>query len=145
MKNLENAPKNHPFQVPDGYFDRLPAKIQSRLQEDRPVVAHAPFGRYAWKLALPVVLVMVAAVFYLKPFASADAETMLASIETQDLVAYLEQSDLTTEELLESIDAGAVDLDVDALEEEVYMEMLFTEEELEGLSPDLTIEISDSI
>ncbi len=47
-----------------------------------------------------------------------NAETILASLETQDLVAYLEEADFTTEELVES---GMLDAaDVTQIEDEVY-------------------------
>jgi hypothetical protein len=118
MKNLENISKNHPFKVPDDYFDRLPGRIQSRIEQKVGVKEPKPYLRYALQYALPVALIAIAAVFYLKPTAPQDANSLLASVETDDLVAYLEESEITTDELIESADFDSES--VEAIESEAY-------------------------
>lgn len=118
MKNLEEIPKNHPFKVSDDYFDRLPGRIQSRIEQEVGVKESKPYFRYALQYALPIALVVIAAVFYLKPATPQDADSLLASVETADLVAYLEESEMTTDELIESVDFDSES--VEAIESEVY-------------------------
>lgn len=109
MKKLEDIRKKNIFQVPDGYFDKLPGIIQSRVasrdKQSRPV-----FG-FALRLAVPLMLVMaIAAVFWLyQPDTSVSSENILASVQTEDLIAYLGEADLTTDELLDYIKLDAED------------------------------------
>jgi hypothetical protein len=118
MKKLEDLPKNHPFKVPEGYFDKLPGIIQSRVAEKSEVQEARPYFRLALQYALPVIVLAIVAVIYLVPKNGQDVDTMLASVSTEELVAYLEESEITTEELLEQM---TLDNErVEAIESEVY-------------------------
>lgn len=120
MKNLENIPKKNIFEVPDGYFDKLPSSIQARIEAENPKPETRPYFRYALQYALPVVVIVVAAVFIFKP-KSNSVEDMLASVSTEQLVAYLDEVDvnaLTTEELIESYEFDTET--IEAIEQEVY-------------------------
>jgi|GEM_PF-6563970 len=116
MKKLEDIPKkNEVFEVPERYFDVLPDRIQKRI------AAQQPESRHAWTLALRFALPTVAAIvivwFWLKP-AQADASTILASVDTEQLIAYIGESEWSTDDVL-----GEIQMDqsmVDAIEEEVY-------------------------
>ncbi len=128
MKKLEDIPKNHPFKVPDGYFDKLPGIIQARVTEQSDIKEAKPYFRYALQYALPVIVLAIVAVIYLVPGTPQSVDTMLASVSTEELVAYLEQSEITAEELLESMDLN--NENVEAIESELY----FSFEELENLN-----------
>ncbi|MBX2969322.1 MAG: hypothetical protein KF803_08115 [Cyclobacteriaceae bacterium] len=120
MKNLENIPKKNIFDVPDGYFEKLPSRIQARIGAENPQAETKPYFRYALQYALPVVLVVVAAIFIFKP-KSNSVEEMLASVSTEQLVAYLDEVDmntLSTEELIESFEFDTET--IEAIEQEVY-------------------------
>ncbi len=137
MKKLEDIPKNHPFKVPEDYFDRLPAIIQSRIAEKSGVKETTPYFRYALQYALPVILIAIAAVFYLRPTVQPGADSLLAAVSTDELVAYLEQSEMTTDELLENMDFDSES--VEAIESEVYFNF-----DLEGNTLDeLTLELDN--
>ena len=126
MKKLEDIPKNSPFKVPEGYFDRLPGMIQARIAEKSDVKEAKPYFRYALQYALPVVVLAIVAVIYLVPPATQNVDTLLASVSTDELVAYLEDSEITTEELLEEMTLD--NESVEAIESEVY----FNFDELEN-------------
>ena len=126
MKKLEDIPKNHPFKVPEGYFDKLPGMIQARIAEKSDVKEAKPYFRYALQYALPVVVLAIVAVIYLVPPTTQNADTLLASVSTDELVAYLEESEITTEELLEEMTLD--NESVEAIESEVY----FNFDELEN-------------
>lgn len=120
MKNLENIPKKNIFSVPDGYFDKLPSSIQVRIASENPKQELKPYFRYVLQYALPVVVVVVAALFIFKP-KSNSVEDMLASVSTEQLVVYLDEVDvnaLTTEELIESFEFDSET--IEAIEQEVY-------------------------
>ena len=113
-------PKKNIFDVPDGYFDQLPLKIQARIEAESPKSESKPYFRYALQYALPVVMVAVAAIFIFQP-KSHSVEDRLASVSTEQLVAYLDEVHtyaLTTEELIESFEFDSET--IEAIEQEVY-------------------------
>ena len=123
MKKLEDIPKKDVFRVPEGYFENLPSIVQSRVAGQKKEKAFSPGFSLAVRYALPVVVLGVIGYFWLGPKAEQKSpESILATIETEDLVAYLNETDLTTEELLESVQLDASD--VDELEGEIYGEDL---------------------
>lgn len=128
MKKLEDIPKNNPFTVPDGYFDKLPGIIQSRIAEGEAKKQPRPYFRYALQYAMPVVVLIVVAVIYFTPKESESYEDILASVSTEQLAAYLADSDITTGDILES--AGLNEESAEAIEAEVY----FNDIDLEDLS-----------
>ncbi|MFN3840136.1 MAG: hypothetical protein ACK4RF_05470 [Cyclobacteriaceae bacterium] len=121
MKNLENIPKKGIYQVPDGYFDRLPGIIQARIAETEPRQIEQPYLRFAFRYALPVILLVTIGIFIIRPKATQGAEEMLASVNTTDLVSYLQDTDITVDQLLYAINID--DELADAIEEEVYASM----------------------
>ena len=118
MKKLEDIPKKHPFEVPEGYFDSLPGIIQSRIADKSEVREAKPYFRYALQYALPVVILAIVTIIYVVPSKPQSIDSMLSSVSTEELVAYLEQSEITTEELLETIELN--DENVEAIEAELY-------------------------
>jgi hypothetical protein len=128
MKKLEDIPKKEIFNVPEGYFDKLPMQIQSRVagREKR----HFTFVG-SLKYALPIVTLLVVGIFWFYPTQQQDSTAMLATVNTEDLVAYLNESDLSTDDVLESIDFNTTDLD--DIEESVYDVNADEKESLENL------------
>ena len=122
MKRLEDIPKKDIFKVPEGYFEDLPSIIQSRVAGQKKERAFLPTFSYALRYALPVVILGAVGYFWFNPGQPKTAESILATIETEDLVAYLNETDLTTDELLESVQLDAND--VDHLEDEIYGDQL---------------------
>lgn len=104
MKKLEDIPKKQVFEVPEGYFEKLPGIIQSRVT--RPSEERSWWINYkaAVQFALPAVILLAVGIFWFnRPADNLSAETILASIQTEDLVAYLDDADITTDELLEQV------------------------------------------
>jgi hypothetical protein len=134
MKKLEDIPKKGIFEVPEGYFDRLPGIIQARVAEKTPYIATRPYTRYALQYALPVALLLAVAVIFLIPKEEASAESLLASVSTEELAFYLEQSDLSLDELLDN--ATYDDEIVEAIESEAFT-LLPVEEAMESLEFEL--------
>lgn len=119
MKKLEDIPKKQVFDVPEGYFEKLPGIIQSRVASEAKEKYTQPVFSYAMRYAIPLVLVFALVVFWFNREVNViSAESILASIETEDLVAYLDDADLSTDELLEDVVLDSND--VDEIEGEVY-------------------------
>lgn len=128
MKKLEDIPKTNIYQVPEGYFDRLPGVIQARVATPEPVRWFMPI----LKLAGPVAIILVAATVWFNVQTEKSIEDQLSSIQTEQLELYLENGDLPTELITESVEWSETDLM--ELEQEVYSNMepigLLTEDEL---------------
>ncbi len=110
---LEDIPRQQNFTVPEGYFDKLPTIIQARVA--KPVAASGPAVSWSavWQVALPVLaLVMMIAYFGLRANNDEiDVQAMIDEIPTAELVDYLAESDITTDELLSLIDINELDID----------------------------------
>jgi len=118
MKKLEDIPKTDIFKTPEGYFDKLPGVIQSRIAKENARSVHS-FSYYALRYALPVVILLAAIIFWLTPSNHATtAEGILASIDTGDLVAYLKDDEFTLDELLEQ--APLDEQDISTIQQTVY-------------------------
>jgi hypothetical protein len=138
MKKLEDIPKNNIFEVPEGYFEKLPGIIQSRIALDKPVEESRPFFVLALRYAIPVVVLAVAGIFIFQNYQSRqdDSASLLASVSNEELVSYLiEGDDVSTEELLEDININ--DIDINNLREEPLMNFDLNEQELNNLSNEL--------
>ena len=137
MKKLDEIPKKEVFKVPDGYFENLPGIIQARVARENPAPKSYPVFSLALKYALPVIAVFAIGLFwYTAKDQPATAESILASIQTEDLVAYLGEDDLTTDELLD--DVVLTDEDATEIEGAVY-EFELDDENVEDLMNEIDI------
>ena len=134
MKKLEDIPKRDLFEAPEGYFDRLPGIIQARVAESARKPGWLPSLQGSLKYALPVLAIGIAAVFYLNKPEEQSAESLLASIDSAELVAYLEETDISADDL---IDGVSLDEDeVNAIQESAN-EIGLDEMDIEELSNEL--------
>lgn len=140
MKKLDDIPKKNIYEVPEGYFDKLPTVIQSRIaQQDG---GRSPFFSFSLRFALPALaLVIIVGVWLLNSSEDdVNAEQLLASVDTSELVAYLEESDITTDELLETVSLNQDD--VSAIESNVYR-IDADQSELDELLDEYSLELND--
>ena len=110
---LEDIKKKNIYTVPDKYFDQLPTRIQARVNEKKPVFGINVDLSLVLKVAFPAVaLVVVMFYFGLNNYNSdKSAADLLAQVSTEDLIAYLETTDITTQQILEEVDFSILDLD----------------------------------
>jgi hypothetical protein len=135
MKKLEDIPKKQIFEVPEGYFEKLPGIIQSRVTQHREEKKWWLEYNYSLRLALPAIILLVVGIIWFSDTPKdLNAENLLASIQTEDLITYLNEDELTTEELLEHVILDAQD--INTIEESVY-EFELTDSELEEIFYDI--------
>lgn len=127
MKKLENIPKTNIFEIPEGYFDKLPLQIQARIAAENPAPQQLPWLRYSLRYALPMLVFALAAIFVFRPKVD-KVEKILASVSTEELVAYLESNALSTDELLDSYNFDAAS--AEAIEQEVYFSFDFNTDDV---------------
>ena len=127
MKKLEDISKENIFKVPDGYFEKLPGVIQARVAKPEPKVWFST----AFKFALPVVAIaIVVAVWFTSGGGS--LENQLNEIQTEQLIVFLEESDLSPDLINDEIDLNEEDLN--ELEKTVISSMEPFDISLEDLS-----------
>ncbi len=135
MKRLEDIEKKQYFEVPERYFEALPLKIQERVSASKKT--YRWFQAPAFRYALPVAAMLVIGFFWLKPNA-ASIEDQLSAIHESELVAYLNDSDLNSEDLESAFILD--DDDLNSLEEKVISSFETSDEVLETLIEDFKIE-----
>ena len=120
MKKLEDIPKNDLFKVPEGYFETLPGRIQARVSNGSYQPERSFVFSYRLQYIVPVILIAITLgiFWYSGTDKHQDTEVLLSSVSTDDLVAYLSDSELTTEDLLENVEFNKMDLE--EIEQEVY-------------------------
>ncbi len=135
MKKLQDIPKKQIFSVPENYFDRLPAIIQAKVDGD--IKIQLPIKVYALKYALPaLIMVIIAVVWFSSSTQNGNNEvaSLLASVQTEDLAIYLNDSDLTLDDVLETVEFN-ID-DIEDVEASVY-ELGVTNDEFDNIINDL--------
>ena len=131
MKKLDDIPKKQNFEVPEGYFEKLPGIIQSRITQQTKEKSWGFDLGFALRFAVPVVILLAVGIFwYSRSHMEKSVENILASVQTEDLITYLSESDFTTDELLE--DAQLNSQDAIDIEESVY-ELQFNDSEFEEI------------
>ena len=136
MKKLEDLPKHVNYKVPDGYFDSLPGRIQAKVSEGREPAWRFNLG-FSLRYALPLVALLGVGIFWYNQ--SNDSITdELAEIDENQLAWFLEDPELTSEELAETVVWTTEDLD--ALEEEVYNAVDVSGEGLDVVIDELDLE-----
>jgi len=132
---LNDSHKKNIYKVPDGYFDELPQIIQTRIAEQNSKANHVWLS-YGLKYALPIVLLIIVFTLSVINFNKPETpEELLAEVSTEELILYLEESDITTEELIETVDYESMDLEFDN-ETDIINDSDINDKEMEQLLND---------
>lgn len=124
MRKLEDIPKQSVFRTPEGYFDQLPTKIQSRMSEKGSSSnAVVSFLRYA----LPVAALLVFGIVWFRP--EPRIEDQLQDIDSDQIAFYLQDNEhADLEEVHDPNDWTTTELK--QLEDQVHSNMDYTDQEL---------------
>jgi len=129
MKKLEDLPKTNIFDAPEGYFDQLPGIIQSRIVKNKANRTQLSLG-FALKYALPVLLLAGIGLFWFNANTLESTDVELETVSPDQLSLFLSDTDISADELIETV-AWSSD-DVDDLEDEIYSTMKVTTQEIEN-------------
>lgn len=139
VKKLEDIPKKNIFEVPEGYFDKLPGVIQSRVAAPKSNLESHYFTLVV-RYALPVVFLSAAAVFVYRNYvAREDADNLLAAVSTEALTEYLDESEITTDEFLEEV--GYENIDADGLAADPILQLDLDADVLDSLTEEYQNEL----
>ena len=134
MKNFEDIPKKDLLGAPDGYFDALPGRISARIEQAKPRESKSAF-RYALQYGLPMVVIAVVSVLWFNQPKSKGTESLLANIETEELISYLaETGDLSYEDFINEMNPNAEE--AEALQEAVF-ELQWADENMNDILEEL--------
>ncbi len=108
-----------PFKVPEGYFEDLPMKIQSRIEDQkRDRFVTTPVFRLAFASAM--VLLVTSAVVYTVFFTGqSSVEDLLADVPQEELMAYIDLMEFEDNDILAAFEGTieSIDFESDGLEE----------------------------
>ena len=99
--NLEDLERRDIFTTPEGYFDKLPNRILQRIdlqEEKKPVYQLVPKKLYYIAASVAVFLI-AAIVMWRAPKETETAENMLSGVSTENMIEYLEMSDVSVAEI----------------------------------------------
>ena len=110
---LDELPKKQVYSVPDDYFKELPSLIQARVVKPELVKTPVIIWSSALRYALPVVALIMMLVYFGTRLSNddIDVQAMIDDISTEELVKYITDSEITTDELLSLIDINELDVD----------------------------------
>jgi len=122
--NVEGIKKGNIYEVPEGYFDALPSRVQARVAlETNPKIGWFSLPSVRWAtIATPA----LAAILYFVVFKSAvepnpvDIEGLLAQVEMNDLIAYIETDDLTDDQLISGL--GLESYEIEEITDDLFLE-----------------------
>ncbi|NJN25507.1 MAG: hypothetical protein HC819_05860 [Cyclobacteriaceae bacterium] len=125
---LDDIHKKNIFDVPDRYFDQLPGQIQKRITKKENLYTSVVRNGYWPRLAIPALGLVLVLIFFANPgkYQSVESiEVMLAEVSDEDVIAYLQSTDITIEEIMEHVDGEALVLEpADPLTNDLEIENL---------------------
>ena len=136
MKKLEDIKKENIYKVPERYFDELPMRIQDRISSKSESIPATAFNwSIAVKVAVPAFVIIITVLFgvFIRTNNSyQDVDTILAQVSTEDMITYLQSTDISIDEILNEIQ-------YDEIADEILQENLLMDDE--ELSIDLYNEL----
>ncbi|MEP0987253.1 hypothetical protein [Ekhidna sp.] len=99
---LDDIEKKKPFEVPEKYFEELPLKIQTRINEEK--VESYSWKVPAWGLAMAASILLLITFIFIIPESGPDPEKLLAEVSQDELIAYLDQIELDEYDIASAFD-----------------------------------------
>jgi hypothetical protein len=140
---LEDTHKDNIFKVPDNYFEDFPGRLQKRIAGEeaarktlsiriRPLISVA---------AAAVILVFVAYGITRLSNRLSPVDRILSNVSTEELINYLVESEISTEEFLESIDIAVISSSEDPFDEDFISSEPIDDETIDELLDEYEIEM----
>ena len=137
---LEELPKKQLYTVPENYFNELPSIVQARVVKSQRENTRSIFWSASLRYALPVIAMVMMLVYFGVRINNddLDVQAMLDDIPTEELILYITESEITTDELLSLIDINELDVDglvddnIELLDESEWEDILEAYPELEN-------------
>ena len=140
---LEDINKDNIFKVPDNYFENFPERLQNKIDETKqqkkvPVIRLRSIINMA---AAAVILIFAIYGITRVNDKSASVDQILSEISSEELVNYLVESDMSTDEFLESLDMSVIASTEDPITDEFIPSDPLDEETIDELLDEYEIEM----
>ena len=138
--------KTLPFEVPENYFNELPSIIQAKaLESNKKESFSFGFARehVKWALvpALIALLIVSYSMFFNKDVESFNTEDLISQVSSEDLVAYLEASEISTDEIINAVNFEELELEFEMEESDMLDELDFSEEDMNDILLEFDLEM----
>lgn len=135
---LDEIDKKTPFEVPEDYFQKLTADIQSRVAE-KPRRRWITTPQLQWAVSGALVILVTLTIVFFPKEETLTAEQLLAQVDDQELINYLETIELTDADLATTLD----DENLDGLLFDSFEEIELGGEDLDELLIDYEYELDN--
>jgi hypothetical protein len=140
---LEDINKDNIFKVPDNYFENFPERLKKRIEETEqqkkvPVIRLRSIINIA---AAAVILIF--AIYGITKINdnTVSVDQILSEISSEELVNYLVESDMSTDEFLESLDMSIIASTEDPITDEFIPSDPLDEKTIDELLDEYEIEM----
>ena len=140
---LEDLNKDNIFKVPDNYFENFPDRLQKRIEDEErqkkvPVIRLRKVIRMAAAAAI-----LIFAIYGINKINdnTTSVDEILSGISTEELVNYLVESEISTDEFLESLDVSILTSTEDPVSDEFVPSEPIDEETIDELLDEYEIEM----
>ena len=140
---LEDLNKDNIFKVPDNYFENFPDRLQKRIEDKErqkkvPVIRLRTIVRMAAAAAI-----LIFAIYGINKINdnTTSVDEILSGISTEELVNYLVESEISTDEFLESLDVSILTSTEDPISDEFVPSEPIDEETIDELLDEYEIEM----
>ena len=140
---LEDINKDNIFKVPDNYFENFPERLKKRIMEDEqkkkvPVIRLRPIIN--WAAAAVILIFAIYGITRINDN-TASVDQILSEISSEELINYLVESDMSTDEFLENLDMSVIASTEDPLNDEFIPSDPLDEETIDELLDEYEIEM----
>lgn len=109
----EDIKKENIYKVPEGYFDKLPLRIQKRINAEKPVEKISVIQRTSFRIAVSIAAVLLIFTVVFRLYTSTPTpEKLLSEVPTDALISYLQNSDISEDEILNDVNADIISGDL---------------------------------
>jgi len=140
---LEDLNKDNIFKVPDNYFENFPDRLQKRIEEKEnhkkvPVIRLRSIINMAAAAAI-----LIFAIYGITKINDnkTSVDQLLSEISSEELVNYLVESEISTDEFLESLDVSIIASTEDPISDEFNPSESLDEETIDDLLDEYEIEM----
>lgn len=133
---LDDIDKKQGFEVPKGYFEDFPMKIQKRIEKEKTETKSLRLP--SWSLAMAASIVVIVSFVLIFNSNTVTAEDMLAEIAEEDLVAYIGQLEMDEYDLADAFpdEAGVIEFE----DINIFENMDIEDESLDGILEEYNLE-----
>jgi len=110
---LGDFDKENIFKVPEHYFDELPGRIQENIHSRKQSIRPEIIRQAIIKLTVSMAAVLLIALYFMPEKKQNDIaipENIIAQVNTDDIIAYLELTDLNVDDFIAQAEGGNFDL-----------------------------------